>query len=390
MKRLLFFTHHLIGGGAEKTIINLAEYINKTYSSYEAYICVVYTDSKVANELQSKVIVLESKTTPDMSKIRKVPIILKQVQELRKVKRDLNIDTCLSFLPGADLLNVLSKGKEKIIVSVRNKESFFVNSIFRKKYIQFCYKKADKIVAISKSVEADVNGFFGIPKEKIVTIYNPNADFEIGDNVTDSFRKLVDEKKVLITAGRLTKQKGQGYLIRAFSLVHDRMPDVHLVILGRGELEEELKILVKKYNLEDAVTFQGFVYNPYDYIAKADLFVFSSIVEGLGNVLVETLKCGTPIVSSDCACGPREILAPDTDILHNTDKIEYAEYGVLTPVCTCDYFADDISEQEEMMAEAIIHVLSTSELAMKYQTNSAERIRDFNIDKIAAEWMKLV
>ena len=106
--------------------------------------------------------------------------------------------------------------------------------------------------------------------------------------------------------------------------------------------------------------------------------------------MVETLKCGTPIVSSDCACGPREILAPDTDILHNTDKIEYAEYGVLTPVCTCDYFADDISEQEEMMAEAIIHVLSTSELAMKYQTNSAERIRDFNIDKIAAEWLKLV
>ena len=392
MKKVLFFTHYLVGGGAEKTIINLAEYINKNRTDWEAYICVVNTDKEVEKQLTSKVIVLDSRTAPEMNKLAKAVVVLKQAKELKKVKRELGIDTCVSFLPGADLLNVLSRGKERIVMSVRNKESLFVHSIFRKFYIKYCYAHADKIVAISKRVAYDICHFFGVKEDKVVTIYNPGPDFVVSNNIPEEYETLTREKRVIITAGRLTEQKGQGYLIKAFTRIHKECPDTHLVILGKGELEDDLKNLVKKLDLEQAVSFYGFVRNPYDYIAKAELFVFSSIVEGLGNVLVETLKCGTPIVSTDCDCGPREILAPDTDFTYSTDKIEYAEYGVLVPVCSGDYF-DSVSactKEEQILARAVCDLLQNKELREKYAEKCSERIADFDIAKIVEEWIQII
>lgn len=388
MKKVLFFTHCLVGGGAEKTIINLAEYINKNRLGWEAYIGVVYTDRATEEELTTKVYVLKNATSPEMKKHEKAIVVLKQARELRKLKKELAIDTCVSFLPGADFLNVLSRGKERIVMSVRNKESFFVNSVFRKLYIKYCYAHADKIVAISKRVAYDICHFFGVKEDKVVTIYNPSPDFVVSDNVPEEFEKLIREKEVLITAGRLTEQKGQGYLIKAFSIIHKKCPNTHLLILGKGELENDLKKLVNELNLEQSVSFYGFVRNPYDYIARAEIFVFSSIVEGLGNVLVETLKCGTPIVSADCDCGPREILAPDTDFTYSTDKIEYAQYGVLVPVCKGDYHGE-ITVEESKMAEAVIELLNNREIIENYVKKSQERVQHFEIGQVVEQWLQV-
>ena len=66
-------------------------------------------------------------------------------------------------------------------------------------------------------------------------------------------------------------------------------------------------------NLENNIKLVGFVNNPYDYMKKSDIFVFPSLYEGLGNSILEALACGLPIISSDCECGPREILSPKTD-----------------------------------------------------------------------------
>lgn len=392
MKKVLFFTHRLVGGGAEKTIINLAEYINKSISDWEAYIGVVYTDENIQRTLRSQVIVLSNRTTPEMNKLCKIPIVLKQARELKAIKKKMQFDTCVSFLPGSDFLNVLSKTGERVIISVRNKESFFAHSLFRKYYIKFCYVNADKIVAISNRVAYDICHFFGAPKEKVITIYNPSSETVISNQVTEEYRNLVSKKKVVITAGRLTKQKGQGYLIKAFSKVCMQIPNAHLVILGTGELETELKQLVHDLQMEDCITFMGFVNNPLDYIASADIFVFSSIVEGLGNALVEALQCGTPIISTDCDSGPRELLAPDSNYSFFTDRQENAEYGILVPVCLGDYMknVNELTGQEKIMAEAICDMLEHADMRKQYRQRSAVRLQDFSIDRIVREWLQVI
>lgn len=383
MKNILFFTHYLVGGGAEKTVVNLAEYMNKTYQDIRAYIGVVYDDETVHAQLDC-VRVLKSRTTPQMSKFRKLPIIIRQISELKKLKKELHIDVCISFLPGADFLNVWSKGKEKIVVSVRNKESFFVKNYLRKWYIKFCYNRSDRIIAISEGVKQDIVEYFGVKQEKVQVIYNPVPQAKPSEKTSEKFEELYDKKRIVINIGRLTEQKGQKYLLRAFKIAAERVPDAHLVILGTGELEKELADEIHRLQLQNNVTLMGFVYNPMDYVEKAEVFVFSSIVEGFGNVLLEVMRTGKPIISTDCDFGPRELLAPDTDFRKKTNQIEYAEYGVLVPVMTQE------DQSIKMMADAVLQMLGNEQLRADYQKKSAERIKKFEIEQTAKEWFSML
>lgn len=387
MKRILFFTHSLVGGGAEKTVINLAEYINENCPDMRAYIGVVYDDETMHSKLDC-VHVLPSRTVPGMSKIRKIPVILRQAGELKKLKRELGIDVCISFLPGADFLNVLSAGREKIISSVRNKESFFVRSVFRKWYIRFCYSRSDRIVAISKGVKQDIVEYFGIREDKVRVIYNPIPQKQNHGPLDERFGRLLEGKRVVINAGRLTRQKGQKYLIEAFERVVNKVPEAHLVILGEGELRGELEQEIKRLNLQQSVTLLGFVYNPVDYIEKARIFVFSSVVEGLGNVLLETLNAGIPVVSTDCDFGPRELLSPDTDYRRKAERAEYAQYGVLVPVIQED--AEKHQDQVRQLGDAVAALLEKDGLRTAYGEKARERAKSFEIGAVVGEWLGLI
>lgn len=90
-----------------------------------------------------------------------------------------------------------------------------------------------------------------------------------------------------MTAGRLVDQKGQWHLIRAFSRVINKLPDAKLLILGQGGNKDYLERLIKDYKLEDSIKLLGYKSNPYIYMVRSDIFAFSSVYEGLGNILVE-------------------------------------------------------------------------------------------------------
>ena len=123
---------------------------------------------------------------------------------------------------------------------------------------------------------------------------------------------------VLVAAGRLAPWKGFADLIRAMKLL-PRQRRARLMILGDGPLRSELEALIIELGLEDVVSLVGYVENPLKYFARADVFVLSSHVEGLPNVLVEAMMCGCTPVSTDCPTGPREVL-------------QDGQYGYLVPV----------------------------------------------------------
>jgi N-acetylgalactosamine-N,N'-diacetylbacillosaminyl-diphospho-undecaprenol 4-alpha-N-acetylgalactosaminyltransferase len=134
--------------------------------------------------------------------------------------------------------------------------------------------------------------------------------------------------------------------------------------------------MAKDLKLEDSVYFLGWRENPFKFLSKAKIFVSSSLREGLPSSILEAMACGLPIVSLDCEFGPREILAPKTDISKNAIGIEYGEFGTLVQVSNCEKFLGD----------AVVEVLNDKMLAEKWSNKSLQRVSDFDVSKIIKEW----
>jgi len=191
------------------------------------------------------------------------------------------------------------------------------------------YSAVDRIVAVSEGVAEDTRRIARLPPEKIMVIRNP----VITPDMLEKSRMPVDhpwfessDVPIILGAGRLTWQKDFASLIRAFARVRAVM-NSRLVILGEGRLRSGLEKLAADLGLADAVALPGHVANPYAYMARSSLFVLSSAWEGSPNVLTEALALGTPVVSTDCPSGPREIL-------------QDGQYGSLVPVGDVERLAD--------------------------------------------------
>lgn len=187
--------------------------------------------------------------------------------------------------------------------------------------VRYFYPRADHIMAVSEGVAQDLAHSTGLASKSIQTIYNPVITPELLEKAKAPLNHpwfAPDEPPVILGVGKLEAQKDFPTLIRAFAQVRQTQP-ARLMILGWGEDREKLEILVKELELEEDVSLFGYVDNPYPYMAAASLFVLSSAWEGLPTVLIEAMALGTPVISTDCPSGPKEILAGGM-------------YGWLTPV----------------------------------------------------------
>lgn len=186
---------------------------------------------------------------------------------------------------------------------------------------------ADQIAAVSAGAAADTARLAWLPKERIEVLHNP-----IPQRSHPSPEALAKAEVLwgssstlrILTVGSLKDQKNHSLLLRAFSCV--RRPNSRLMLLGQGKNEGALRALAAQLGLADRVILPGFQPDPTPFYASADLFVLSSDYEGFGNVIVEALAQGLPVVSTDCPSGPREILAG-------------GRWGTLVPVGDADALA---------------------------------------------------
>jgi glycosyltransferase involved in cell wall biosynthesis len=212
-----------------------------------------------------------------------------------------------------------------LVVSQRNNASAYAaNKSTLIDRIRRLYPLADQIVTVSEGVAEDMAAL-GLPRAKIRTIYNPvlGAEFEAAAASEVSHPWFgVAGRPLIVAAGRVGVQKNFDMLIRAFAALKGRGVDARLLILGADDkpgAREELKALAASLGVGEDVDLPGAVPLAVPYLARADLFVLSSRWEGLPGVLIEAIGCGTPVVSTDCPSGPREIL-------------DGGAYGRLTPV----------------------------------------------------------
>lgn len=319
-------------------------------------------------------------------------------RKLKAIKNEQNFDQVISFLTYSNLINITSRKKEKVIISVRSFPSELTKGIFgkfNKLFLKLFYKKADLIIAVSEIIKKDLVENFKIDKDKIHVIYNPINNREVAESSTKELEKkyrTIFKNPSIINVGRLTHAKAQWHLIRGFKNIKEKIPNAQLIILGEGELEIYLKALAKDSGLEKNIHFLGFQKNPFKFIKNSDIFVFPSIYEGFGNVIIESMACGKPIISSDCRAGPREILAPKTNLAYSTKKPEYADYGILIPVCDGKKRSVDekLTKEEEILADEIIKLLKNCKLRKKYESKSKKRVKDFEMKKIVREWTEIL
>ena len=216
----------------------------------------------------------------------------------------------------AILARRVARVETRTVLSVHNHVSASVERSDKRRLralpqqIRRFFPEADGLVAVSRGVADDLAAVTGIARERIEAIYNPVVTPDIPARAREPLFHpwfATGEPPVVLGAGKLKKQKDFETLIRAFAEVrHLRM--ARLVILGDGPRRGPLLALARKLGLADDVEFPGFVANPFAFMARSGVFVLSSAWEGFGNVLVEAMACGCPVVSTKCPSGPSEIL----------------------------------------------------------------------------------
>ena len=270
------------------------------------------------------------------------------------------------------------------------------------------YKKADNIIVVSKYTKKLLIDNLKIKENKIKVIYNLIDIDSINTHKIkplDFFEEYFKNRKVIINMGRLTYQKGQWHLLRAFKQLKDIYPDIALVLLGEGDLREYLlemskSLKFKTYNIWDNmnlndnydVYFLGFQKNPFSLMGLSKFFVFSSLWEGFPMALLEAMASGLPVISTDCYSGPREILAPNTDFLYKTKDLEKADYGILIPEGDKKYkkYNDPLIKMEISLIGAMKLLLEDENLYKHYKEQSLKRAKDFDKKEIMNKWLETI
>ena len=357
---IAFFLPNLQGGGAEKVMVNLAN----AFSTRGTTVDFVLGKAEGPNleKLYPAINVVDLGTSNVFGWLEPM------IRYLKRSKPRI----VLSGLHHANLTTIMAKNlsgvDSQIIVTVHGQLSQDVGNS-RKKLakaipflVQKLYPKTNRIICVSQGVADELINRYGLPEHKIQVIYNPvltDDIFEKAEEPIDHPWFQLDQPPVILGVGRLAPQKNFETLIKAFSLVRKKV-EAKLVILGEGPERGKLESLVEELGLNDDVRMPGFVESPYKYMKHSNVFVLSSRWEGFGNVIVEALALGVPVVSTDCPSGPAEIL-------------ENGKWGRLVPV-----------GDPKALAEAILEAMNDE------RGKGIERAKEFTLEKIASQYLELV
>ncbi|MGE0171422.1 MAG: glycosyltransferase [Oligoflexales bacterium] len=407
----------LLGGGAERAALRLAMQLS---TSYNVTICNLEdgVDYEVPPNIRRVVVTkLDGKAHPFWK------ALFFPVQTLRVLffARRMKTKVLIAFTERSCAVAIFARvfcPRTRFLLSYRNFQSHHLEKedmnpffkLIRNSFYRFVIRKSygpgTEIVALSEATRLDLIQTFGVPSARITTIYNEYDIEEICKTAQERLPGVIEplfEGKILVTAGRLNKQKGHAYLIRVMQRVVQRDPKVQLVILGKGPLQAELMGLCETFglsygNMEDLVKgdytrsiyFLGFQKNPYMYINRAKIFVFPSLWEGFGNALLEAMACRSVVVAADCKCGPREILMPGSSPLLETEQKIEGDYGVLLPSFTdLEYNHERTEEVVNIWASTITSFFADSAKLDRYSIKSYERALHFGKDSSKGKWIQL-
>ncbi len=368
--RVLLFTSTLGGGGAEKHLLRVANHLDR--EKFEVSLAVVKPCGEFESGLSADVRKHHlNRRGAGSTTVR----MFQSIKPLRQVIRRERPGLIFSVMDLANLVSLTAgrglEDRPKIVLGVQTPPSLAYGhsrhpvSTLMLRLIPRLYPKADQIVALSKGVAADLASLSPRMRERLTVIYNAGVEAEVLEGARESVpADELPDAPLVVACGRLRAVKGFSTLLDALVLVRKSVP-AHLWVVGEGEQRPFLEKKIKQLGLEGCVRLLGFRQNPFKYMAAADLFVLSSHFEGFGNVIVEAMACGVPVVATRCPFGPGEIIAD-------------GENGLLVAPASAIALAD-----------GILRVLRDEELKKRLARGGSARAHDFDAKAITRAYEEL-
>ena len=343
-EKLMMIIPNLDFGGAQKSFSNLNKELSKHYT---VYVVVFNTVGGIDVPLKGEVIDLCIPAGRNV--IMKAIYFFRRVLKIKRLKKKHAIKTSISFLEGADYVNILSKVSDKIILSIRGSKMHdenikgIVGSLRKKLLIPWLYNKADTIVTVNDSIRKEIINNLGITVNT-VTIPNfydfDHLDFLAKEQPIHKNLKLFKTNAFrIISVGRLAPEKGYQHLIKLISFLKQKHY-IKLYLVGDGNYKERLIEVCNENRLDyyiankgtqvnsSDIYFLGYDENPIKYAKYVDLFVLTSSAEGFPNAMLEMMSQGVPVAGTDCE-GIKELLIVDGKnfgtVLPTFDKLKAFE-----------------------------------------------------------------
>lgn len=369
------------GGGAERVAQQIGSYY--TYKGNRVYYFLGRFHIKKDYDVEGEVIdtgIGPLDVSSQYGKLFSLINAVKSILRMRELKKKYHIDVSISFMEDFNYLNILSRINDKVIVRVctilSECEELSGQFLYKKNWIRRVYSRADNVVVMSRFAYRDMRDIYGISENRITVIPNSVALEHRNEGTDDEWKH---GKQVIVTIGRLSPEKQQDRLIRAFRIVAEHNSEARLLIVGKGPLAHYLQGLCKIYGLEDRVIFTGFTKYPAYYLRHAKVFVMTSKIEGFSNVTIEAMACGVPVVAADAPGGIQDIVAG-------------GKYGILTaalPRGKVNLNAPPIEEEREL-GEAILKVLENKKVYEALHQCSLLRAKDYELEKVIVLWNQLI
>lgn len=365
-KTIVFYIATLTRGGAERVIVNLANYFCS--QGYEVYMVTLEPDEGLypMNDGIKKVVLDQpengnaDQTGAGLRIVSRIRAAAGRITKVRRLLKMTQASALVSFIGKTNIRAILAGlgTKTKVFVSVRSApEREYAGTLqrFLAKSL-FCF--ADGIVFQSEGAKA----FF--PKaaqKKSRILYNPLSPEYVREPYAGKRR---DE---IITVGRMDAVKNHALLIDAFAIVVKEKSQMHLTIYGGGDCMEDIRKQAARLGLAEKVSLPGDTLDIPDKIRDARLFVLSSNFEGMPNAVAEAFALGIPVVSTDCPSGGARALVHD------------GETGLLVPV-----------KDAKKMAEAMLRILNDKELETRLRENAYRFSKSLHPDKINRMWQEFI
>ncbi|MBN2331475.1 MAG: glycosyltransferase [Deltaproteobacteria bacterium] len=391
-KHIAIFVHSFGGsGGAERVMLNLASGLKD--QGHKVDLVMARQEGLFLDQVPPEIRIVDLKVRSARQSIVSLPLLGKNcwfwarmvlavkphfvLGALPSLARYLQKEHPDALISSTDYPNVvailarrLAKVKTRIIATVHIALSMKITTVKKRRVKDLprvCrrfYPQADAIVAVSQGVADDLAQVLDFPVDNITTIYNPVVSPALESLAAEPLEHpwfIGEGPPVVITVGGFKVAKDHATLLKAVAIVRSQRP-LRLVMLGEGKLQETIAQLAEELHIAEDVDMLGFVDNPYKYMARASLFVLSSIYEGLPTVMVEALACGCPVVSTDCPSGPAEIL-------------DHGRYGRLVPV-----------QDEHALALAILSALDEQHDPSVLKARGME----FSLAKATEDYLRLI
>jgi N-acetylgalactosamine-N,N'-diacetylbacillosaminyl-diphospho-undecaprenol 4-alpha-N-acetylgalactosaminyltransferase len=383
----------LLTGGAQRSFSQLCVDLA---IRFEVQVVVFNRHLPVAYELGVPIHSLQVRGGENL--VEKVYLFFLRVKRLRKIKQSVKPQVSISFLEGANYINVLSSIGERVIISVRGTQEYDLEirgliGWFRKRlFIPYLYQRASHIVTVANQLQQEMVQFYNLNPGKLTTIYNYydlNKLRQKADELLPTEFQHWLSGNILINVGRLHSQKNQEFLIRVFPKIIRQHPKAKLVIIGDGPLRDYLlkrarETGIATYSAWDdtfsdnfGIYFLGEHSNPLPFLRRCDVFLFPSLYEGFPNVLIEAMFAGLPVLAANCNYGPREILEDEDrrgytcgELLPNTDAA--------------------LPQNELVWIDEITRLMGSKDLLEAYRAGGEKRAKDFSRERGLSKWISLI